>query len=536
MVHKIPITTFGRILAIILLLCVNTGIQAEAGSAKKEAAAKKAPPPPPAFTFLTVIEKAKALAAAPYRTPQGMVPPVLLNATYDQWRDIRFQTDKSLWRAEKLPFEVQFFHPGLYYDRTVAMNIVDEGKVSRYPVTKSLFNYGKNTFADDIPDDVGAAGFRFHAPIKTRDYYDEFLVFLGASYLRAVARDHHYGLSARAIAVDTATSTGEEFPWFREFWLVKPRPKDTTVSLYALLDSPSITGAYSFRATPGVETVIDVQSVLFLRKNVQKLGIAPLTSMFLFGENSNRKPREDYRPEVHDSDGLLVHFESGEWLWRPLQNPRTLQVNTFNAPNIRGFGLLQRDTKFPDYEDLEARYENRPSVWIEPKGNWGPGKVELIQIPSTEEIHDNIVSFWVPDQQPPPGEPVRYDYTMRWLTPSIKTSPPGYVTATRIARGKDDKNWVFVLDWDGEAIRKLKEDTKIEGVVTVMSEGARLVQVQTYRNTVTGGWRLSFEITIDPETAIGKVLPDRRPPVELRAFLKNGPDFFTETWSYAFKP
>lgn len=535
MVHEIRSATFGSFFATtFLLLCIAASIPAEAGPTKKGAGKKG--PPTPAFSFINVIEKAKTLAAAPYRPPKDIVSPVLLNATYDQWRDIRFKTDKSLWRSEKLPFEVQFFHPGFFYDRTVAINIVDEGKVCRFPVTKGLFDYGKNTFMDEILDEVGAAGFRLHAPIKTRDYYDEFLVFLGASYLRAVARDNHYGLSARAIAVDTATPTGEEFPWFREFWLVRPKPKDTTVSLYALLDSPSLTGAYYFRATPGVETVIDVQSVLFMRKNVQKLGIAPLTSMFLFGENTSHKPREDYRPEVHDSDGLLIHFESGEWLWRPLQNPRTLQVYTFNAPNIQGFGLLQRDTRFSDYEDLEARYENRPSVWIEPKGNWGPGKVELIQIPSTEEIHDNIVAFWRPDQQPLPGDPVRYDYTMRWFTPTPKTSPPGYVTATRLSRKKDDKRWVFVLDWDGEAIRKLKEDAKLEGIVTVMGEGAGLVEVQTYPNTVTGGWRLSFEIALDPENPIRKVLPDQRPPVELRAFLKDGQGFFTETWSYAFKP
>lgn len=487
------------------------------------------------FSFNNVVAKAQQLSREPYKEPRGMVPDFLLGEIYDQWRDIRFKTEKSLWRKDKGGFfEVRFFHPGLYYDRTVGINTVEKGKARHYPVTKQMFDYGKNTFTDKVPEEIGAAGFRFHAPYKNKNYSDEFLVFLGASYLRGVARDHHYGLSARGLAVDTASPKGEEFPWFREFWLFTPKPGDKDVTLYALLDSPSVTGAYAYTARPGPELVIDVQSVVFMRKNVEKIGIGPMTSMFFYGENSYPKP-EDYRPEIHDSDGLLLKMVTGEWVWRPLQNPRGLQVNSFQAPNVRGFGILQRDRDFNNYQDLEARYENRPSIWIEPKGDWGEGRVELVQIPTNTEINDNIVAYWIPDKQAAPGLPMRFDYAMRWYSPTPDSGPTGLCAATRVTQGKTDLEKIFVLDFDGKAIRALKPDAQVEGVISV-GAGAHLVEQQAYRNEVTGAWRLQFKIALDSETALGKVLPDKRPPLEMRVFLRSGYDVLTETWSYAYKP
>lgn len=487
------------------------------------------------FSFNAVIAKAQALSKEPYKEPKGMVPSFLLGEIYDQWRDIRFKTEKSLWRKPKNSFfEVQFFHPGLYYDRTVAMNVVENGKAKHYAVTKDMYDYGKNTFYDKVPNEIGTAGFRFHAPYKNKNYSDEFLVFLGASYLRGVARDHHYGLSARGLAVDTASPKGEEFPWFREFWLFNTRPGDKDVTLYALLDSPSVTGAYAYTARPGAELVIDVQSVVFMRKNVEKIGIGPMTSMFFYGENSYPKP-EDYRPEIHDSDGLLLKMVTGEWVWRPLQNPKGLQVNSFQAPNVRGFGILQRDRDFNNYQDLEARYENRPSIWIEPKADWGEGRVELVQIPTNTEINDNIVAYWIPDKQAAPGLPMRFDYSMRWYSPALDSGPTGLCSATRVTQGKTDLEKIFVLDFDGKAIRALKPDAQVEGVISV-GAGAHLVEQQAYRNDVTGAWRLQFKIALDSETALGKVLPDKRSPLEMRVFLRSGYDVLTETWSYAYKP
>ena len=265
----------------------------------------------PPFTFEDVTSRAQQLAKENFKDPRGEVPAWLTQITYDQWRDIRFRSERSLWRDKRLPFQVQFFHPGLYYDRTVVINVVDAKGVRPIPFSPSDFDYGKNEFASRVPQNLGFAGFRVHAPIKKKDYYDEVIVFLGASYLRAVGKDEVFGLSARAVAIDTALSSGEEFPYFKEFWLVTPSPTAKDLTIYALVDSPSLTGAYQFAVKPGDQTIVAVDARLFLRREVQKLGIAPLNSMFLHGENS-MPATEDFRPEVHDSDGLLVNFGSGE--------------------------------------------------------------------------------------------------------------------------------------------------------------------------------------------------------------------------------
>lgn len=487
-----------------------------------------------AFGLEDVEALAGELASRPFEDTQSEVPQILKNISYDQWRDIRFIPAKSLWRDEKLPFELQFFHPGLFYDRTVAINVVEKNTVTRLAFDTSSFDYGRNAFADQIPAEMGYAGFRIHSAINTKKYLDEFLVFLGATYFRAVGKGQQYGLSARGLAVDTAEPTGEEFPFFKEFWIVKPGRKDKEITMYALLDSRRVTGAFSFTATPGAETVMDVRSVLFLREPVARLGIAPLTSMFIFGENSNPRLSDDFRPEVHDSDGLMARFENEEWVWRPLQNPRTLSVNAFNAPNLRGMGLMQRDTDFSSYLDLEARYEIRPSAWIEPVGDWGPGKLHLVQIPSPEEIHDNIVTFWSPDARPEPGAALRFDYRIRWLPPKRVISPEGQVVFTRTAKAKGGRARLFILEFQGGKLDDLPDDAALDANVWV-GEGGKLLDKRVQKNPVTGNWRLAFEIEPDASSPLSMLLPDKRPFIEMRATLHHGMTPLTETWTYAVK-
>lgn len=488
------------------------------------------------LTFQSVIEKAKHLAGKPFQSPAGQVPEFLLKVTYDEWRDIRFQPEHALWRKDKLPFVVQFFHPGLYYDRTVSINVIDAAGVHKVPFSADMFNYGRNNFKGRIPADLGFAGFRVHYPINTPDYYDEVAVFLGASYFRAVAKGQNYGMSARGLAIDTALTSGEEFPYFREFWIMKPAPGANKITIYALLDSASIAGAYSFIIQPGSETTMDVRSVLFLRKKVEKLGIAPLTSMFFYGENTRPLPIDDFRPEIHDSDGLTISSGSGEWIWRPLRNPRSLLVNTFQERNFAGFGLLQRDLNFDHYQDLESHYETRPSVWISPSGNWGEGRVELIQIPTDTEINDNITAFWVPAELPSKGEPIPYSYKVSWHFPNGHRPPGGRVVATRISKGKNDKAKKFVIDFEGGRLESLPADAALTAMVSVDSRG-RLIEQQLYKNRVTKGWRLVFQVSFEDPGSLDRVMPSAKRQVsELRAFLKLGESALTETWSYAFQP
>jgi glucans biosynthesis protein len=497
----------------------------------------EAHPAKSAFTFQNVVQEAKKLSEKPYKSPKGEVPDPLLGINYDQWRDIRFRPEKSFWRKEGLPFTLQFFHPGLYYDRTVSLSVLTpKGEVRPIPFSKDLFTYRRDEVEPLVPDNLGFAGFRIHHPINKPDYHDEVAVFVGASYFRVIGQRMNYGLSARGLAIDTVLPSGEEFPYFRKFWIHEPQPDAKEISLYALLDSPSVAGAYHFVMRPGKETVIDVDLTLFLRKPVAKLGIAPMTSMFQYGENSYARVMDDFRPEIHDSDGLMIATATGEWIWRPLVNPKTLQVNSFQVNNPAGFGLVQRDLDFDHYQDLESNYENRPSLWIRPVGSWGEGRLELIQIPTAKEIYDNIVAFFVPSKLPEKGEPLSFAYQMIWHYSIDSPRPPaGRVVATRIARTKVEGARKFVVDFAGTQLDSLPADKPAEGVVTVGS-GAKFMEQQVYKNRFTGGWRLVFQILLDDALSTDKDRPKIKDTVELRAFLKLGDNVLTETWSYAYEP
>ena len=503
------------------------------------------------FTFETVRRRAEELASSPFENPDGSVPDFLLKMSYDQWRKIRFRPAASLWREEGLPFEVQFFHPGLFYNRLVKIHQVEEGRDISVPFSSSFFDYGDGELAARVEkESLDFAGFRVHYPLNRPDYKDEVVVFLGATYFRAVAKGLQYGLSARAVALDTALPSGEEFPFFREFWIEKPAPGASSLRIYGLLDSPSLTGACSFLLIPGRETDLDVECTFYLRKEVQKIGIAPLTSMFLYGETENGS-RKDFRPEVHDSDGLLLHTEDGEWIWRPLANLPRLAVLSWAMENPAGFGLLQRDQIFDHYLDLEARYEIRPSLWIEPRGKWGPGRMELVEIPSELEIHDNMVAYWVPEKDESersreknagtfPSGPLSFAYRMAWMAPGENLHSLGRTASTRKSPGPGEGTVRFVLDFEGGELKELSADAGLTSVIT-LGEGARLLEKQLAKNDVTGGWRLVFTVALDPEGKLTAIFPTSaaRPSVRLTALLKKGenlPDPLTETWSYDLHP
>ena len=489
-----------------------------------------------AFSRQVVVDKAKQLSQAPYDPSQIEVPQALRDLNYDAWRDIHYRPERALWNDEKLPFQLQFFHPGMYYDRPVDINIVTKGVAERLAFDPTMFDYGSNhPLPEQIPPQFGFAGFRVHGPINTPDYFDEIAVFLGASYFRAVAKDQIYGMSARGLAVDTALPDGEEFPYFKEFWIEKPTRRSTSLTVHALLDSQSLTGAYTFVIEGGRTTTMDVTATLFLRVPVTKIGIAPLTSMFLFGENTDERKVRDYRPEVHDSDGLLIKNESGEWLWRPLDNPEALDINAFQADNVRGFGFIQRDREFEHYQDLDNRFERRPGLWVEPVGDWGLGHVELINIPSDQEIHDNIVAFWSPRDPLPVGVPQTYEYRLLWYNGVFSHPPLGYVLSTRTGEAEGGGQR-YVIDFRSKALGLLPSPSKVEGVVSC-GKGGVISDQRVQKNPQTGGWRLSFVVRPDQSpSALEKVLPKRRPPVDLRAYLKLNDTTLTETWNYAYRP
>jgi glucans biosynthesis protein len=474
----------------------------------------------PAFTAETVRERARALASRPYQAPASTLPPAYAQLSYDQYRDIRYRPERAWWREAGLPFQAQFFHPGFFYTSPIRLHEVDGGQVDPVRFSTDLFTYGplvKQLPATQRVD--GFAGFRLNHPLNRPDHFDEVVAFLGASYFRALGRGNVYGLSARGLAIDTALPEGEEFPSFREFWLEKPAPGADRVVVHALLDSPSVTGAYRFVIIPGERTVMEVEATLHARKAVKRLGVAPLTSMYLFGEN-DRGTSDDFRPEVHDSDGLVLWMKNGEHLWRPLRNPSHLSVSSFQVEGLRTFGLLQRDQSFPSYEDLEARYDKRPGVWVEPVGDWGRGAVQLVEIPTPEEVNDNIVAYWVPEKPFAPGAELRLAWKLHWGSEPPVRPTEAVTTATRVAAGSTADARRFVLEFsrggpEGEG--------PVEAVVTT-SKGQVLHPI-VQRNDVTGGWRATFEL-----------VPQDGASAELRCFLRRGSHTLTETWSYLWTP
>jgi glucans biosynthesis protein len=375
--------------------------------------------PQPGFGLDTVRALARSLAEQPYRASENSVPRYLLDLDYDSHRDIRFKPPRSIWRDKGLPFQLQFFHLGLYFNRPVAINLVEHGVARRFPFDPSLFDYGRNRFPEALPPDLGYAGFRVHNRINRKDYFDEVIVFVGASYFRAVAKDLRYGLSARGIAIDTAIDGPEEFPYFKEFWIVEPSARAKQIEIYALLDGPSVAGPTASWSSPARTR----RRCSDLVRAIRRGGSARAAHQHVLARGEQRDRFRRLPPRVHDSDGLLMHAGSGEWIWRPLRNPMQIELSAFQDRNPRGFGLLQRERDFVFYQDLEAHYENRPSAWIEPVGDWGAGSVVLLEMPSDIETNDNIVAFWEPKDGPKLGEPFDMAYRLHWYGTTRRAAP-----------------------------------------------------------------------------------------------------------------
>jgi glucans biosynthesis protein len=471
------------------------------------------------FDRAIVRQMARDAAAKPFKAPDSKLPDNLKDLDYDHYRAIRFLPERALWRGEKLPFEVQFFHRGFFYANRVDIYEVANGQATRIAYQPEAFSFG-DTAPPKPGTDLGFAGFRLHAPINRPDYYDEVCVFLGASYFRAVAKGELYGLSARGLSINTGQARGEEFPSFRTFWIEKPAANATSIVVHALLDSESAAAAYRFTIRPGDTTVFDVEMAIYPRVDLEHAGLAPMTSMFLFGSN-DRTGVDDFRPSVHDSDGLGIFNGRGEELWRPLHNPKDLQISTFSDLNPHGFGLMQRQKNFFAYQDLESGFERRPSLWAEPIGDWGEGAVQLIEIPTREEIHDNIAAFWHP------AAPLRakgehtFTYRLHWGPDTPKASKLARFSRTGVgARGEDTR--IFVLDLIGEKLKSI-DPKMIRGVVS--ADKAKVQNIVTQPNPATGGWRLSFEMSAKEKS-----------PIELRAALMQGEEAVSEVWVYRWTP
>ena len=474
-----------------------------------------------AFGFKDVDARAMQRASARFQSPESTVPDALRDLDEKRYHAIRFQPKSAYWQNTKTLFTVQFFHEGWRFIDPVKLNEITPTGVHEIVFDASRFDYSGSGITPDVAKGASFAGFHVNYPINSPDKKDEIVSFLGASYFRALGKDQTYGLSARGLAIDTALSSGEEFPRFVEFWIERPKPKSTSMTIYGLLDSPRAAGAYEFVVTPDDETTIRVHARLHLRDNVGKLGIAPLTSMFFFGSNQHAT-HDDYRPEVHDSDGLSIHASSGEWLWRPLVNPKHLLVTSFALTDPAGFGLMQRMRDVHRYEDATNPYESHPSAWVEPIGHWGVGRVELVEIPSPDETNDNISAYWLSDQ---PVSDIAY--TLRWQKTDDARPATAWVSQTLRGEGyepKPDGSIGFVIDFEGPMFADATPDLPVSPIVSA-DTNAVIVSKNVARNPATNGWRLYLRVKRQ----------DDKKSIEMRANLRRG-DATSETWSYVLPP
>ncbi|MGB7192855.1 MAG: glucan biosynthesis protein D [Collimonas pratensis] len=496
-----------------------------------------------AFSFETLIEQARTQAAAPYRAQQTAPREILEKIDYEAHGKIKFKNDYALFADGAGQFPLTFFHLGRYFQAPVHMLLVDgsgaDAKAREIVYDESYFDMPSDSPARQLPRGSGFAGFRFQESRKgdqaKLDWHkNDWVAFLGASYFRAIGDLYQYGLSARGIAIDVAQAgKSEEFPNFTHFYFTAPEDGSDTVVIYALLDGPSICGAYKFvmqrRAGVTSGVTMEVETALFLRRDVERLGIAPATSMFWFSETV-KGTGADWRPEVHDSDGLAIWNGSGEHIWRPLNNPAKTTASAFGDNNPRGFGLLQRDRVFDHYQD-GVHYERRPSLWVEPLDGWGEGAVQLVEIPTDDEIHDNVVAMWVPRAKAVAGSSYRLRYRLYWQQDEPFPTTLARCVATRLGNGgvpgqpRPQNVRKFMVEFKGAPLEKLAFGELPEAVLTTSRGKFSYVFTEAVPNGVPGHWRAQFDLTVDGAE-----------PVDLRLFLRYKNKPLSETWLFQYLP
>ena len=491
------------------------------------------------FSFAGLIKEAQARAARPYSHESSLPQNVLQRIDYEAHGKIHFNTDYALFRDGPGAFPVTFFHLGRYFRTPVHMHVLSSAasqtQAREILYDPQYFTMPADSPARELPQGAGFAGFRFQEsrlgdqtklPWSTNDW----VAFLGASYFRAIGELYQYGLSARGVAIDVVTAEHpEEFPDFTHFYFEPPAESDPRVTVYALLEGAALTGAYRFVMRREKTVIMEVTTQLFLRRDVARLGLAPMTSMFWFSETS--KPSGiDWRPEVHDSDGLALWTGSGERIWRPLNNPEAIAVSAFADRTPRGFGLLQRDRLFDHYLD-GVRYERRPSLWVEPLGDWGEGSVQLIELPTDDEIHDNIVAMWVPKQPARAGAHQELQYRLYWAADEPHPTSLARCVATRVGRGGQPGQprpagvRKFMVEFLGGPLVQLPFGVKPQAVLSAASGAFSYVFTEAVPDGVPGHWRAQFDFT-----------PAGREVVDMRLFLKNGEQTLSETWLYQYRP
>lgn len=466
------------------------------------------------FSRDTVLEAARDIAARPFRPPPS-VPEGLAKLDPEQYWKIRYRENRAIWGGTPTRFSVELFPPGHLYRDLIDVEVVENGEAFPLVVDEESFDVPDAGLSRLLAAAGRFAGFRLHYPLNTPERADDFLVFRGASYFRGHSRGQLYGATARGLAIDVAEPQGEEIPVFRRYWIERPSAQANSIVVHALLDSRRVAGAYRFGIYPGNPLSIDVEATLFPRAVMRHVGLGPLNSMYLLGPMSRDGVR-DYRPAVHHSHGLAIVTGRGEQIWRALSNPATLQISSFVDKNPAGFGLVQRDRRFERFQDLEGEYDRRPSVWIEPRGEWGPGHVHLIEIPSRSEANENIIAYWRPEGGVPAGKPFRFAYRISWPNDAPRNKTLARVVYCAEGPVADSAARQVVIDYAGGALRP------DDGIDVEASIGrGQITRTRYLPNRAVGGIRVF--VTFEPGDA--KL-------AELRVQPKRDGEVIGETWLY----
>lgn len=495
-------------LASSLAFCTLAGLARTALAAEGEAANGNAQP---GFSWARLKEEAHRLAGAAWSGNAPQPPQRFADLSYEQYRDIRWRREMQIWRNENRGFSVEPVIAASIYRAGVELHLVEDGSALPVPFDRERFDWGPQVKPPEDGVTLPYSGVKLRRPTDP-ERFPEFAQFQGATYFKANVRDAGYGITARGLALDTASPDGEEFPSFTRFYVERPDENAQSIRLYALLDSKSVTGAYRFTLRPGESTQVDVEFSLFPRVDLGHVGLGALNSMFLY-DAIGRTRFDDVRPSVHMSDGLAIQTGSGERLWRPLANPKVLQLSAFGDENPLGFGLVQRDREFASYQDLEGRWERRPSAWVEPIGDWGKGSMVLVEIPSDAEIHENIVAYWRPKAKLPAGQEFSAAYRVTWRADACEPQNLGRVLESREGHGAEAGFRRFVVDFVGP----MPPATEVK--LAASTSAGRLVAPVLKPHPVTGGYRVTFDL--DPKNAT---------LAELRVQLTDGTKPVSETW------
>lgn len=470
------------------------------------------------FDPAAVTDIARQLSKKPFVPLPNDLPDALSNLTYDQYVSIK-STQPPIWSTEGRGIALEPLHRGFVFNNAVDLFIVEDGAIRRLGYDRTQFNFNGINVPGDLKD-IGYSGFRLIAhPAEGRPY--DFAIVQGATFFRALARGQNYGVIARALTLRPAEAKGEEFPIFRSFWIERPSTGSNTITIHGVLDSESTTGSVRMTFRPGDMTIVDVETTLFPRVNLEHVGLGGMASTYFYGPN-DRRTADDIRPAVYESSGLQMLNGQGEWLWRPLHNPETLQISAFVDNSPRGFGLLQRERAYEAFHDDDQRFERRPSLWIEPLGDWSQGSVQLLEIPTDAEINDNILTYWRPRAPMAAGSEVPFAYRQYWGWNSPERPPLATVVATRSGRGSTGRRRRFTVDFSGDMLGD-NWPKDLKSVLTVGPGTFQNLKLLPYpeRKTV----RVAFELDPGNENAC-----------EMRLILEAGGKPISETWLYRWTP